>query len=56
MVKSNTKKIIAILCILTILLPYMSEVLAVTKLTHQSENAYLYAKPERFGGNESAGT
>ena len=56
MVKSNTKKIIAILCVLTILLPYMSEVLAVAKLTHQSENAYLYAKPERFGGNESSGT
>ncbi len=56
MVKSSTKKIIAILCVFAILLPYMSEVLAVTKLTQQSESAQLYASPMRVGGSESSGT
>ena len=55
MLKSKVKKLLAALCIVTIILPYTSEVLAAS-LTHETEKALIETSRLHEGGEESSGT
>jgi uncharacterized repeat protein (TIGR01451 family) len=55
MLKTNFKKLIAAICIMVIILPYASDVLAVS-LNHEQETILLETSRVREGGEESSGT
>jgi uncharacterized repeat protein (TIGR01451 family) len=55
MLKTNFKKLIAVICIMTIILPYTTDVLAVS-LNHEEESISLETSRVHEGGEESSGT
>ena len=55
MLRTRIKKLLAVLCIMVILLPYTSEVLAAS-LTHETETALIETSRVHEGGEESSGT
>ena len=55
MLRTRIKKLLAAICIMVILLPYTSEVLAAS-LTHETEKALIETSRLHEGGEESSGT
>lgn len=55
MFRTKIKKLLAVLCIMVLIMPYTSEVLAVS-LTHETEKALIETSRLHEGGEESSGT
>ena len=55
MFRTKIKKLLAVLCIMVLIMPYTSEVLAAS-LTHETEKALIETSRLHEGGEESSGT